>query len=107
MLTSPVIPLPFTRVSVLSVLQWGAHPEQSIYSHKQIAEWCDRFWCSYREVDASAEIEALLPILADVDVQWDCYLANSYSIDELRSRSFEEERLPIKWFQEWLAEAIA
>lgn len=107
MQASPMIPIPFTRDSVLRVLNWGAHPDQSPYSHKQIAEWCDRFWCAFREIDAPPEIESLIPILADIDCQWDCYLANSYSIEELRSRSFEEECIPVEWFQEWLVEANA
>jgi hypothetical protein len=107
MLSSTVMPLPFTRESVLRVLEHGAHPEKSPYSHKQIAEWCDRFWRSYLEVDAPSEIEELLPILTDVDTQWELYLANTYSIEELRSRSFEEELLPTEWFQEWLAQVEA
>ncbi|BDT57756.1 hypothetical protein MasN3_12500 [Massilia varians] len=37
------IELPLTRDSVIRVLTYGANPEASPYSHKQIAEWCDRF----------------------------------------------------------------
>lgn len=89
------------------MLEWGAHPEQSPYSHKQIAEWCDRFWCQYIDIDAPLEIERLLPILTDVETQWDLYLANTYQIHELRSRSFEDEHLPVEWFQDWLSKAKA
>lgn len=101
------IPLPFTPEAVIQVLEWGAHPEQSPYSHKQIAEWCDRFWCQYLDVDAPPDIERLLPILADVELQWDLHLANTYQFDEFRSRSFEDERLPVEWFRDWLSEAKA
>ena len=87
------ITLPFTHEGVIQLLEWGAHPEQSPHSHKQIAEWCDRFWCQYIDVDAPLEIEPLLPILTDIETLWDLYLANTYQIDELRSRSFEDERL--------------
>lgn len=107
MLTSPAIPLPFTRESVLRVLEFGARPEQSPYSHKQIAQWCDRFWCSYLETSAPPDIQALLPILTDVDMQWDLHLTNTYTIEELRSRSFEDEVLPVEWFRDWLAQAKA
>jgi hypothetical protein len=99
-------PLPFTRDSVIQMLTWGANPETSPFSHKQIAEWCDRFWCKYMDIDAKPEIERLMPILADVDCQWDLYLANKYSIDDLRSKNFEKELIPVEWFKDWLKQAI-
>ena len=98
---SPLIPLPFTAESVDQVLAWGACPDASPYSHKRIAEWCDAFWCEYLEVDAPTEIERLLPILTDVETQWDLYLANTYSLDELRTLSFESVRVPTAWFEDW------
>lgn len=101
---SKPIELPFTRDSVIRVLTYGANPEASPYSHKQIAEWCDRFWCQYLDVDAEAAIEELLPVLTDVDTQWDLYLANTYPIDELCARSFEDETMPVQWFRDWLKE---
>lgn len=94
--------IPFTRESVLKMLTWGANPETSPYSHKQIAEWCDRFWCQYLEVDAEPEIEFLLPVLTDVETQWDLYLANTYSLEELRTNDFKNEQMPKEWFNDWL-----
>lgn len=86
--------IPFTREAAIQMLKWGASPESSPYSHKQIAEWCDRFWCQYLEVDADLEIGSLLPILTDVETQWDLYLANTYSIEELQVKDFEHEQMP-------------
>jgi hypothetical protein len=94
--------MPFTRASALQMLAWGASPESSPYTHKQIAEWCDRFWCQYMDVDASPEIEKLLPVLTDVETQWDLYLANTYSLAQLKSQNFEHEQMPIEWFHDWL-----
>lgn len=102
---STPITLPFTPDSVREVLGYGADPDKSPYSHKQIAEWCDRFWCQYMDVDAPPEIERLLPVLADVDAQWDLFLANTFSLKELRTQSFEGARLPTEWFEEWLSTA--
>ena len=104
---SKPITLPFTPESVAEVLACGAHPDTSPYSHKQIAEWCDRFWCEYMDVDAPPPIERLLPILADVDTQWDLFLANTYSLQELRTKSFEGVRLPTEWFEDWLLQVRA
>ena len=96
------IDLPFTRASAELLLQYGANPDASPYSHKQIAEWCDRFCCRYIDIDAEDEIEQLLPVLTDIETQWDLYLANKYSVEELRSASFDDEQMPAEWFVEWL-----
>lgn len=104
---SEQIDLEFTRENALNLLKGGANPDESPYSHKQIAEWCDKFWCLYLDVDAPKGIEVLLPILADVETQWDLYLANTYSLKELQEGNFESVRLPIEWFEQWLQEANA
>ncbi|MGI2203193.1 hypothetical protein ACROAH_04690 [Shewanella oncorhynchi] len=94
--------MPFTRDAALQMFKWGATPEFAPYTHKQIAEWCDKFWCQYLEVDAEPEIESLLPVLTDVDAQWDLYLVNTYSLSELQTKDFEHEHMPKEWFSEWL-----
>ena len=99
---SPPAEMPFTRAAAIQMLRWGANPDSSPYTHKQIAEWCDRFWCQYLDVDAEPEIESLLPTLTDVETQWDLYLANTYSIIELQTRDFEREQMPKEWFDDWL-----
>lgn len=96
------VDLPFTRAAAELVLQHGANPDASPYSHKEIAEWCDRFWCQYLDIDVEEEIEKLLPVLTDVETQWDLYLTNKYSVEELRTGSFDDERMPAEWFVEWL-----
>jgi len=104
MVPSKPIELPFTRESVIHVLAYGANPEASPYSHKQIVEWCDRFWCQYLDIDAESSIEELLPVLTDVETQWDLYLACKYSSEELCSKSFKSETMPVQWFRDWLNE---
>lgn len=94
--------MPFTRESVLQMLIWGANPEASSYSHKQIAEWCYRFCCQYLDVDAEPEIESLLPVLTDVETQWELYLANTYTLEELRAKDLNAEQMPEEWFNDRL-----
>lgn len=43
-------------------------------------------------------------MLTDVETQWDLYLVNTYSIDELCSRTFDDETMPVQWFHDWLKE---
>ncbi len=104
---SEPINLDFTRENTVKLLLWGEKPDESPFSHKQIAEWCERFWDMYSDVDASEEIGKLMPVLADVETQWDLYLANTYTLKELQKQSFENVVLPVKWFTEWLREIHA
>lgn len=83
------------------MLLWGSNPEASPFTHKQIAEWCDRFWCSYLDTDTPAEIEKVLPVLADVDAQWNLFLANTYTFEQLRSINLDQVLLPSDWFHSW------
>ncbi|WP_231758799.1 hypothetical protein [Microbulbifer elongatus] len=104
---STPINLPFNKENFLSLLKYGANPDGSPYSHKQIVEWCENFWNEYCDIDAPNEIEIIMPILADVETQWDLYLVNTYSHEELQVINFESVRLPVEWFTSWIAEANA
>ncbi len=101
-----MLELPHTPDSVLVALRWGATPEDAPYSHHQIVAWCDRFWCHFMDQDAPAEIERLLPVLADVDVQWDIFVACTYTSEQLRALNLDDVRLPVEWFEAWLNEAL-
>ena len=54
------------------------------------------------DVDAPADIEPLLPVLTHVETQWDLYLSNTYSLQELQTQTFEHEQMPLEWFKDWL-----
>jgi len=103
-LAPATVDFPFTVAAAVQMLRWGALPVGSPYSHKQIAEWCARFWGQYVEVDAPPDIERLLPILTDVDAQWELFLVNTYSVEELRI-GYEQVRMPIECFEQWLRAA--
>jgi hypothetical protein len=104
---SEPINLEFTRENTIKIFLFGENPVNSPFSHKQIAEWCERFWNKYSDVDAPEEIEILLSALADVETQWDLYLVNTYTLEELQKQDFENVVLPVKWFTEWLREINA
>lgn len=101
------IELEFTKENAINLLHFGQNPDKSPYSHKQIAEWCERFWNKYCDIDASEEIEAIMPILADVETQWDLYLANTFTLIELQTMNFENVNLPISWFSDWMNQISA
>jgi hypothetical protein len=100
------IELEFTPDNAKKVIAHGLDPESS-YSHQDIAHWCEKFWNKYCDIDAPEEIEKVMPVLADIETQWDLYLANTYSLKELKMKNFNEVRLPAEWFQKWLVEINA
>jgi hypothetical protein len=107
MKSSIPINLEFNRKNLLALLALGAEPDKSPYSHKQIAEWCERFWNKYCYIDAPEDIEVIMPVLADVETQWDLYLAGKFSLSELKKQDFESVLLPVEWFVNWSTEANA
>ncbi len=96
------IKLEFNIENFIKLLSLGKTPDSSPYCHKQIAEWCEQFWNKYCDIDAPNDIERIMPLLADVETQWDLFLANTYSLEELQKKNFENVVLPKEWFEEWL-----
>jgi hypothetical protein len=98
------IPLPFSRESLITVLSWGAGEQSSTYSHQDIARWCDRFHMAWVTEDLadSEEVKAVVGITQDVSAQWELYLVNTYTLEQLQLIQFATVRLPNEWFQGWL-----
>jgi len=101
---SAEINLEFTKANFLALLSYGENPKTSPYSHKQIAEWCERFWNKFSDVDAESDVEIIMPILADVETQWDLYIVNTFATEELKDKNLDLISLPVEWFKSWLAE---
>ena len=55
--------------------------------------------------DVPPDIEKLLPVLEDVDAQWDLNFYNSFPMNELHLINQDQVQVPIQWFQEWLRQA--
>ena len=85
------IDLKFDAKSFNQVLLWGANPDAAPYDHSEIAHWCESFWNLYCDKDNPAEIEKLMPILADVETQWVLWVISNKSAS-----------IPVAWFREWL-----
>ena len=96
-----LLPLAFTPESMRQVLDWGARPDAAPYTHQEIAHWCDRMHMQFLDTDDAPDLEAAVRIAADVDCQWDLFLANTYTIDQLCQLDFAAVRLPTEWFVDW------
>ena len=70
------IQLEFSRDNLHKVIEWGANPDSSPHSHQAIASWCERFWNKYSDIDAPEEIEEIMPLLAEIETEWDIYVAH-------------------------------
>ena len=56
----------------------------------------------FLDTDEAPELEAAIRVAADVDCQWDLFLANTYTLSQLRELDFSVVRLPVDWFVDWL-----
>jgi len=100
---SKKIDLPFTVESVKKVLAWGASPDDSPFTHQDIAHWCDQFHIAIFNTDTTDKMVNIATDIAnDVDAQWEMFLANTYTLKELQKLDFSKVTLPVDWFNDWL-----
>ena len=80
----------------------------SLYTHQQIADWAGRFSHECLEGKLSEhendKISKAADIAQDVNAQWDMFLYNTYSLEQLQNMDFSQVKLPADWFKEWHAE---
>lgn len=104
----PPIDLPFTIANFRTLLTAGMRPDAP-YTHQQIKDWAARFWWAQSEqpislgADVVPDIEQAADLAQEVEVQWDLYLANTYTLSDLQRLDFAQVHLPYTWFAEWLA----
>jgi transposase len=102
------IDLPFTLANYRALLIDGARPDGR-YTHQQIKTWADQFWWTQSEqpfdlgVDVAPEVKEAADLAQEIEMQWDMYLANSYTLQQLQRLDFSQVRLPTEWFADWLA----
>ena len=93
---------PYQFDGLLEVLAQGLLGSMSRYTHFQIIEWCVR----YREKNADSN-EALFDIVDDIVIQWELFLASSYTLEQMRSFSLSDIVLPKSYFEQWLEQLVA
>lgn len=102
------ISLPFTLDNLRALLAEGAHPDAH-YTHQQIKDWAEHFWQRHNlwsaepRADIPAEIVAAANLAQEIEMQWDMYLANTYTLPELQHLDVSRVQLPHEWFADWLA----
>ena len=81
--------LPFNLSNVQQLLEYGLSTSAP-YTHQQICDWAQRFASAIREDPDEPTRNLLLDITADIGVQWDLFLYNSYSFTELQTLDFSQ-----------------
>lgn len=87
----------------LKVLLQNLIEEKSIYTHEEFANWIYKFVLNNIEsFDNGIEIDSNLEdIVNDIDAQWELYLVNSHSFEELQNIDLSKIKFPIEWLKDW------
>lgn len=96
------IDLEFNKKNLVELLKSVVN-NSNRFSHQQICNWCDKHYMKYMDNDNLYNKE-LYKVLEDISAQWDLYLTNTYSLEELQQLNFSKVKLPIEWFDRWLKE---
>ena len=82
-------------------------------THEELADWCYRYMTDvyhnnhyHIATDGRGSYplsEQATEVANDIDAQWDLYLANSYSLNELQTIDLATICLPREWLEKWLS----
>lgn len=78
---------------------------ENIFSQYEFAKWCDNLTMAFDddEIEELNEFDNIaLGIARDIECQWDLFLVNTYSLEELQNLDLSKVKLPEDWFIEWL-----
>lgn len=74
-------------------------------SHKDLVDWCSNF---LQEASQDISISVNRPlnkkaimVALDIENQWELYLSNTYTLEELQTLEQKDVKMPIQWLQEW------
>ncbi|MFX1265840.1 MAG: hypothetical protein ACFFH0_10710 [Promethearchaeota archaeon] len=91
---------PFNIQILGDLLGEGFKNSGSKYSHQQIADWCRRWFVEV--VNERMDVpESVCDIIQDIDAQWDLFLFNTYTYEDLIQLDLSKVRLPVEWFAGW------
>ncbi|WP_417387302.1 hypothetical protein [Gimesia sp.] len=101
-----VIELPLTRESLIQVLCCALDDGNAEYTHQEIAWWAENFHQAQFDYENPVD-ETVADVALDLHLQWQMYLDNTYTREELQKLDFSKVRLPAEWFSNWLEQLDA
>ncbi|NGY88856.1 hypothetical protein F6Y05_38400 [Bacillus megaterium] len=74
-------------------------------SHKDLVDWCEEF-LQETSKDTSISInrsknKKAIMVALDIENQWELYLSNTYTFEELQKLEQKEVKMPKQWLEEW------
>ncbi|MFJ8247453.1 hypothetical protein [Peribacillus asahii] len=97
------INLPYSYESLVRLLNRISKNENN-FSQYDFAQWCDNFTMVFDEAELSPIVEIAVIVARDIECQWDLFLVNSYSLEELETIDLSKVKLPQEWYIQWLGE---
>lgn len=97
------INLPYSYESLVALLS-QISTNKNAFSHYDFAQWCDNLTMVFDEVETSWMDENAVNVARDIECQWDLFLVNSYSIEQLQNIDLAKVKLPKEWYINWLEE---
>ncbi|WP_409276180.1 hypothetical protein V1499_11360 [Neobacillus sp. SCS-31] len=102
-LNSTSINLPYIYENLILLLTQISKGKNN-FSEYDFAQWCDNFTMIFEDDEVSKNTEHALLIARDIECQWDLFLADTYSIEELQKMDLTKVKLPLEWYERWLEE---
>ncbi|UAL54356.1 MULTISPECIES: hypothetical protein [Metabacillus] len=98
------INIPYTVGNLKTLLETLCSKENS-FSQYDFVNWCDNLTMVF-DNDEGTELDEndsmAFNIARDIECQWDLFLVNTYSLEELQKLDLSKVKLPHVWFIDWL-----
>lgn len=79
----------------------------NLFTHEELADWCCDYTVKLQNVELNTKLEiTALSVATDIDSQWELYLVNSYTLEQLQTLDKSKVNLPEDWFKEWLSKIV-
>jgi len=82
----------------------------SQYSDQQFAHWAESFSTKHiavNSIERNHKLAKAVEIAEDIYMQWELYLVNKYSLQELQQLDLSKVKLPNEWYKKWQLKLVA
>jgi hypothetical protein len=81
--------------------------KNNLFTQEELADWCCDYTEKIRDVDLGTQFEInAFSVAEDIDCQWELYLTNSYTVEQLQVLDKSKVDLPEDWFKNWLSKIV-